>query len=256
MNSHLMRRSVMAVWLGVIAMPTLAESDRSVPDMRFVEIPGGTLTRGTSTGNAIARPQQQVTIAPFQLMTTEVTQQQWQAVMGANPSYLKACGPACPIDQVSWNEVQSFIAKLNQLSGQSYRLPSEAEWEYAARAGATSVYAWGDQIGSANANCDASCGDRWESIAPVMSFAPNAWGLYDMHGNVWEWTQDCWRYGYSGAPIDGTARQNGNCDQRVLRGGSWYSDERALELDTRNSVRVTTRGDIGFRLAREKKEAH
>ena len=144
------------------------------------------------------------------------------------------------------------LVLLSQQTGQRYRLPSEAEWEYAARAGSETKYSWGNEIGRNRANCR-DCGSRWdfEQTAPVGSFAPNRWGLHDMHGNVYEWVQDCWNDSYGGAPTDGSAWQQGNCSQRVLRGGSWGFDPRSLRSADRVRLSATSRNYLnGFRVAR------
>ncbi|MDE2886899.1 MAG: formylglycine-generating enzyme family protein [Gemmatimonadota bacterium] len=129
---------------------------------------------------------------------------------------------------------------------------SVVEWEYAARAGTTTRYSWGDEIVSNLANCD-GCGGRWddESTAPVGSFPANAWGLNDMHGNVWEWVQDCWNGSYSGAPADGSAWESGDCSSRVLRGGSWNLPPQYLRAAYRSRFDIEFRvGYHGFRVAR------
>ena len=159
-----------------------------------------------------------------------------------------------PVMNVSWDRAQSFIGWLNGKTGGGYRLPTEAEWEYAARAGSTTKYSWGDDIGHNKANCD-GCGSHWddEQTAPVGSFAANAWGLHDMHGNVWEWVQDCWHDSYEGAPGDGSAWESGNCYKRVFRGGAWYNSARHLHSANRSgSVRDGWADFLGFRLARDK----
>ena len=137
-------------------------------------------------------------------------------------------GDRAPVVWVSWHDAQDFIGWLNKKEGtQAYRLPSEAEWEYAARAGTTTRYSWGDAIGRNRANCD-GCGSRWdnERPAPVGRFAANGFGLYDMHGNVYEWVADCWHDNYEGAPSDGRAwTSGGNGNFRVVRGGCWDNDD-------------------------------
>ena len=130
-----------------------------------------------------------------------------------------------PVINVSWEDAQGYVAWLSHMTGVKYRLLSEAEWEYAARAGTTSAYSWGDKIGQNKANCD-GCGSQWDDsqTAPVGSFPANEWGLHDMHGNVWEWVEDCYEYSYSaGQPTDGSAFTKGSCSYRVLRGGSWVN---------------------------------
>jgi formylglycine-generating enzyme required for sulfatase activity len=216
---------------------------------KWATIPSGSYLRG-SKNYSDKQQLKRVSIASFKLLKYEVTQKQWQAVMGTNPSKFKDCGANCPVEQVSWDDIQTFIQKLNQRTGQYYRLPSEAEWEYAARAGSTTDYSWGNEIGHNNANCK-GCGSRWDdkSTAPVDSFAPNKFGLYNMHGNVREWTQDCWNESYEGAPVNGEAWETGDCAKRVLRGGSWYYESYKLRSVKRSRNTASERSyDDGFRL--------
>ena len=159
-----------------------------------------------------------------------------------------------PVINVSWNDARDYVAWLSRQTGQTYRLLSEAEWEYVARAGRSTAYSWGDDIGSNRANCTPwteECGDQWERTAPVGSFAANAFGVHDMHGNVFEWVEDCWNDGYSSAPSDGSAWGSGDCEQRVIRSGSWFDDPRSLRSAHREGI---TAGDrdfySGFRVAR------
>ncbi|MCY4283154.1 MAG: formylglycine-generating enzyme family protein, partial [Gammaproteobacteria bacterium] len=158
-----------------------------------------------------------------------------------------------PVVCVSWNDAQAFIKWLSDETGGNYRLPTEAEWEYAARAGTTTKYSWGDDIGSNRANCDNDdCGDSYDYTAPVGSFPANPWGLHDMHGNVWEWVQDCWNDNYKGAPKDGSVWTSGDCSQRVIRGGSWFYDAWYLRsADRFRYDRANRNGTIGFRLAQD-----
>ena len=158
-----------------------------------------------------------------------------------------------PAINVSWEDATAYADWLSAQTGEGYRLPSEAEWEYAARAGTTMRYAWGPFIGRNQANCE-GCGSRWDGVrtAPAGSFAANAWGLHDMHGNVWEWVADCWHADYARAPVDGSAwTHGGDCGRRVLRGGSWYSYGLILRAAFRLWDVVGSRDAfIGFRLAR------
>ncbi|MBW2193189.1 MAG: formylglycine-generating enzyme family protein, partial [Deltaproteobacteria bacterium] len=162
----------------------------------------------------------------FYIQTTEVTQGQWASVMGNNPSKFKKCGADCPIERVSWKEVQQFIRKLNEKEKQNlYRLPTEAEWEYACRAGSTTAFFNGDiseTVCRRDPNLDIVgwyCGNSGNKTHPVALKRPNAWGLYDMHGNVSEWCQD-WYGGYpQGYVTDPAGPSNGI--GRVHRGGSW-----------------------------------
>ena len=158
-----------------------------------------------------------------------------------------------PVINVSWDDAKEYVAWLSGETGEEYRLPSESEWEYAARAGTATKYSWGNEIGANQANCyEDYCGDQWEFTAPVGSFAPNRFGLYDMHGNAWEWVEDCWwNASYVVAPSDGGASRRGDCAKRVLRGGSWNYYPRFLRAAFRLWY---TSGDrfnsLGFRVAR------
>ncbi len=227
--------------------------------MNFVLIPAGTFMMGSPSsepGRYNNEQQHQVTITkPYYMQTTVVTQGQWKAVMGNNPSSDYDCGDDCPVENVSWNDVQAFISKLNSMEAtDKYRLPTEAEWEYAARAGTNTLYYWGNQSDCSKANYGTGYASDCKGINPgkkmrVASFSPNAWGLYDMLGNVWEWCQD----GYGSYPgnseTDPTGTSSGS--RRVYRGGSW--------INGAISCRAAFRGDgtqdhkgfaLGFRLAR------
>ncbi len=199
-----------------------------------------------------------VTIKPFKLSKYEITFDQYDAyansVGGGDLPDDGGWGRGNrPVLNVSWDDVQGYISWLNQQTGKQYRLPSEAEWEYAARAGSQTEYSWGNAIGDNQANCD-GCGSRWDKrqTAPVGSIRPNAFGLYDMHGNVWEWVQDCYHDSYRGAPTDGSAWLGGDCSRRVSRGGSWFY----VPVDMRSAFRyrVTPASrflNYGFRLAHD-----
>jgi formylglycine-generating enzyme required for sulfatase activity len=206
-------------------------------EQAMVTIPGGEFQMGCSPGDSDCasdeKPPHRVRITPFRMGKYEVTQAQWQAVMGENPSRFK--GEDRPVEQVSWDDIQAFLKRLNAGNpGKPYRLPSEAEWEYAARAGTTTPYWWGKDLGKGNANCD-GCGSRWDNkeTAPVGSFKPNPFGLYDTAGNVWEWVQDRWHNTYTGAPTDGSAWESGNDARRGLRGGSWTNYALGLRVSYR-----------------------
>ena len=223
---------------------------RPIDDINMVVIPAGSFTMGAEKSNE-EKPPHTVYIRSFLMGKTEVTQQQWQDVIGSNPSRFTACGPECPVENVSWNDVQQFIAKLNQKTGQKFRLPSEAEWEYAARAGTTTEWSYGnDESKLGNyAWYSQNSGSKTQAVGQRL---PNAFGLFDMHGNVWEWTQDCWHDSYVGAPTDGSAWTT-VCggSYRVLRGGAWYGIPAIL----RSASRIRNDPDIrfyniGFRLAR------
>jgi len=162
-----------------------------------------------------------------------------------------------PVVNVSWHDAQNYAAWLSARTGEQYRLPTESEWEYAARAGSTTKYSWGDEVGEGLANCG-GCGLAWNDrrhSVPVGSFDPNAWGLYDMHGNVWEWVQDTYQLGYDRAPKDGSAaafgEDSGSEPVHVLRGGSWISSPKYLRSAYRFRYAPDSRYFIaGFRMAR------
>ena len=159
-----------------------------------------------------------------------------------------------PVIDVSWNDVtNTYLPWLSRKAGRTYRLLSEAEWEYVARAGSRTVYAWGDDIGTGRANCD-RCGSAWDNrqTAPVGSFAANAFGVHDLHGNVWEWTQDCYQDSYIGASANGAARGRAGCQTRVVRGGGWSDRPRYLRSAIRYGDPPSYRGNyVGFRVARD-----
>jgi eukaryotic-like serine/threonine-protein kinase len=200
--------------------------------LEMVAIPGGTFTMGSPT-TEVGRtdnesPQHQVTVKPFYMGKFEVTQAQYQAIMGSNPSNFK--GANRPVETVSWNDAVEFCQRLSKKTGRTYRLPSEAEWEYAARAGTTTPFYFGETITTDLVNYDGNLtydsapkGQYRQQTTDVGSFPANAFGLYDMHGNVWEWCLDAWHDNYNGAPTDGSAwtGKNDNQSQKLLRGGSW-----------------------------------
>jgi formylglycine-generating enzyme required for sulfatase activity len=225
-----------------------AEQQKSIePEM--VQVPAGAFTMGgdDSLASDYEKPLHQVNIKHFEIGKYPVTQGQWKAVMGSNPSHFSQSGDDCPVEQVSWYDAQEYIQKLNQMTGKNYRLPSEAEWEYACRAGGRHPYsgsdeaylvAWFDQ----NSN---------KTTHPVGQKQPNAWGLYDMSGNVFEWVQDWIHNNYAGAPTDGSAWITGGKEMRVLRGGSWISSASYSRSANRDCYSPVIRGSYyGFRLAR------
>ena len=237
-------------------------------------------------------PQHAVTVRAFALGKFDVTSEEFLAFLRASRYHPAPCNPllqqgwkvagrdlAYPPSQdepprwpavcLSWKDAQAYIAWLNAQvkaahpvlanrpsspSGGPYRLPSEAEWEYAARAGSNTERWWGEEIGSANANCN-GCGSEWDNhvLSPVDAFAPNLFGFYGMLGNAWQWTQDCWHHSYAGAPADGSAWSDQNCAKHVLRGGAWNN----VPIFVRAAARNGGDGDYdysslaGFRVARD-----
>ena len=202
-------------------------------------------------------PQHKVKIAkPFAVSKYDVTFADWDAcvsVGGCPKIFDSGFGrDTKPVINVSWDDAQTYVAWLSKMTGQTYRLLTEAEWEYAARAGTTTAYYWGDDIGKGNADCG-GCGSKWDNqqTSPVGSFAANQFGLYDMAGNVFQWVEDCFHDNYNGAPVDGSAWITGDCSRRVVRGGSWSYNPQNLRSADR--LRVTTDGRVsilGFRVGR------
>lgn len=200
---------------------------------KMVYVDGGTFEMGAS-GWENARPVHSVTLSSYYMGETEVTQELWQAVMGSNPSYF--IGSQRPVEQVSWNDCQEFIEKLNTLTGEKFRLPTEAEWEYAARGGNKSKgyeYAGSDNVGDVAWYTDNSKSSTHE----VKGKLPNELGLYDMSGNVWEWCSDWYGAYSSGAQVDPAGPASGST--RVRRGGSWSSDAAYCRVFYRSGITPT-----------------
>ncbi|NEO83066.1 MAG: SUMF1/EgtB/PvdO family nonheme iron enzyme [Spirulina sp. SIO3F2] len=229
--------------------------------LELVAIPGGMFMMGAPGSEAKSldreRPQHQVTVQPLYLGRYAVTQAQYEALMGENPAHFK--GQNRPVEQVYWDDAQNFCQYLSQRTEHQFRLPSEAEWEYACRAGTTTPFYFGETITTDQANYDgnytygnASKGKYREQTTDVGSFPPNAFGLYDMHGNVWEWCEDVYHDSYNSAPTDGSAWLEGSENDnrsRVLRGGSWCGSPGVC----RSAVRYSITRDyifvtVGFRV--------
>jgi formylglycine-generating enzyme required for sulfatase activity len=228
----------------------------------MIVIPAGKFMMGSPENEpdreAGEGPQHEVTVAkPFAVSKFEVTFEEWDACVAATacPRVPDRWGRGeMPVINVSWGDAKQYVGWLSRLTGKEYRLLTEAEWEYAARAGANTRYSWGDDPGMGNANCD-GCGSQWDlrQTAPVGSFKPNAFGLYDMHGNVWEWVEDSWHENYDGAPTDASAwLRGGDSSFRVARGGSWRNEStRSIRAAVRAERHANVRFDtLGFRVAR------
>ncbi|HEY6095368.1 MAG TPA: formylglycine-generating enzyme family protein, partial [Gallionellaceae bacterium] len=174
----------------------------------------------------------------------------WHAVMGKDPSYFVDCGDDCPVEQVSWDDAQEFIKRLNAKTGKQYRLPTEAEWEYACRGGDQQEFCGGDNADAVSWNGYNSGSFFFKSPHPVARKKPNGFGLYDMSGNVWEWVEDTYHDNYNGAPADGSAWTGTSL--RVLRGGSWGYDQPFSRAAARSKFAANYRYySYGFRLARD-----
>lgn len=217
------------------------------PEMVFVD--GGTFTMGCTSEQSDCgdneKPAHQVTLSSFHIGKYEVTQAQWREVMGSNPSHFSDCDE-CPVEKVSWNDIQEFIGKLNEHTGKKYRLPTEAEWEYTARGGNKSKgykYAGSDEIGKVAWHA----GNSGTKTHPVGQKQANELGIYDMTGNVWEWCEE-WIGDYSSSSQT-NPKGPSNGTFRVLRGGGWYDNTRRCRVSIRYSNAPVARySGNGFRL--------
>jgi formylglycine-generating enzyme required for sulfatase activity/class 3 adenylate cyclase len=219
------------------------------PEMKAVR--GGSFTMG-SNDDATEKPSHQVTIKPFAISQYPVSVRDWNQCAAAKACAFVATGKDdAPITNVSWSDAGQFVAWLAGVTRKAYRLPSEAEWEYAARAGTQTRYWWGDQLQSGMANCK-NCNDVAATEQPIKvgSFKPNPFGLYDMGGSVDQWVEDCWHKNYQGAPADGSAWVEGECASHVIRSGSWKNDARYVRPSNRDSYDTNVRYPThGFRVA-------
>jgi formylglycine-generating enzyme required for sulfatase activity len=232
---------------------------RDCPDCEeLVVVPAGEFDMG-STQEPAEGPVHHVVIGrPFAIGRREVTFAQWDQCLAAGGCKFSPADQGWgrgerPVINVSWDDTKDFIGWLSKRTGQAYRLPTEAEWEYAARGGAATPYWWGKDIGTGRAQC-ADCGEPARQTVPTGSFRPNAFGLYDTAGNAAEWVQDCWNPSYRGAPHDGSAWTSGDCSLHVLRGGSFANKATSL----RSAARFRYDEDVryyanGFRVARDLK---
>lgn len=266
------------------ALPSAAESGQAFTNklgMRFILIPAGSFVMGSpddEQGRERYEAQHKVTLTqPFFMQETEVTQDQWKKLVGFNPSAFPDCGGNCPVDTVSWDQCMEFIKILNQWEGTTrYRLPTEAEWEYACRAGSTTAFANGpitrlfckdvdpvlDRIGWYCGNSGYRNPPDGLRPHPVKTKQPNAWGLYDMHGNVQEWVldsclwRDIWKGKvgvftdtYSGPRVDPLSREG---DRKIFRGGGWHQSARYCRSAYRSYYKpVAKRNSLGFRIVRD-----
>lgn len=278
MKMQTMYTAVLGGALALSVMPAAfaQDVDRPLRLPEMVELPGGSFQMGDldGSGTAYERPVRTVQIAPFAIGKYEVTFNEWAPCMAAGdcehrPSHEGWGADGRPVINVSWNDAKAYVRWLSKETGEIYRLPSEAEWEYAARAGTETRYSWGDSsewmCDKANVfdrdglaknpdwNWHVQCKDGEPFTARVGQYKPNPWGLHDMLGNVWEWTEDCWHPDYTGAPTDGSAWiDGGQCGKRVNRGGGWGNHPRTMRSATRDADNVGDRSDgLGFRVVRE-----
>jgi len=255
------------IFLSSVNASALEKRFHNSLDMTFVLIPAGTFTMGSPMDEQHRRndeAEHPVTISrPFYMQTTEVTVKQWRAVMGKRLFFRKKGEDDMPVVSVSWDDCMAFIKKLNTLNEGVYRLPTEAEWEYACRGGTGSVYGWGDAIECSKAmyaNNTFKSGDcvkfaeskglPSDQPAPAKSYAPNPWDLYDMTGNVWEWCQDWYGPYHKGPVVDPEGPASGS--DKVRRGGSFYGPGHRCRCANRNFSHPANRYQTtGFRLVRE-----
>jgi formylglycine-generating enzyme required for sulfatase activity len=236
------------------AVKTFKDCD-ACPEM--IALPAGSFTMGSKSGDVSEAPPHRVKIGySFAISRFEVTAAEWKACLTAGGCDYrpkrKGMTATSPVHNLSWLDAQQYVKWLSKKTGKKYRLPSEAEWEYAARAGTKTAYWWGDAVGEGNANCK-NCGGDWNRKRPAVvdSHDANPFGLQGMNGSVWEWVADCWFDSYKGAPNDGSARDRKDCQSRVLRGGSWRNDASYA----RSAGRFTYDHDVryvlnGFRVVR------
>jgi formylglycine-generating enzyme required for sulfatase activity len=224
--------------------PPAASPCAHCPEM--VKLPAGEFMMGSNDGSSDEKPAHRVSVKAFAIGKREVTQGQWRAVMGGNPSRFSSCGDDCPVESVGWNDAQDYIERLNRQTGGRYRLPTEAEWEYACRAGGTQEY-----CGSGDPDAAAwHSGNSGGKTHPAGGKRANAWGLHDMSGNVWEWTCSA----YTAGGYDGSEKTctNDASARRATRGGSWNHGPRDVRSANRNWVDPARRDDtLGFRLAQD-----
>jgi formylglycine-generating enzyme required for sulfatase activity len=254
--SNFMTTLFLAMLVAADPAPTQAELLQVFRDEFIVITPGkGTFPKSFVMGSNAEPPAHQVTFAgDFEIAKYEVTQNLWQSVMGANPSRWK--GPRNSVEMLSFEEAVDFCQKVTKLmqeaklieNNQEIRLPSEAEWEYTARAGTTTVYSFGDAVAMLD-DYGWHTGNAAGNDPPVGAKKPNAWGLYDVHGYLWEWCSDTWHDSYEGAPNDGTSWKGGAKEaKRVIRSGSWKDKPDRLTSSFRLGVSPTTRDDaVGLR---------
>jgi formylglycine-generating enzyme required for sulfatase activity len=260
---------VVAVWATASCERPPMTWTEPVTGMELVLVPAGVFVMGSDAAEPDREAQEtrhHVRLSrPFYMGRYEVTQAQWRRVMGTNPSWFAQCGDDCPVESVSWQDVQRFFARLEELGSPGLRLPTEAEWERACRAGAVTAYATGAELTVEQANFDAGgtvpdaglreaeevpAGRPGRSPTPVGSYPPNRWGLHDLHGNVWEWTADR-HCPYPGGSVTDPV---GDCasELRVIRGGSWHYDADSARCALRYTHRPRDLGfSLGFRVVRD-----
>ena len=225
------------------------DAKATVTEPEMIPIAGGTFRMG-SAEDASEEPAHNVTVAPFLIAKYPITNRQWRECVNARAcSYVPKGGDDAPVSNVSWDDAKQFVAWLSRATKHAYRLPSEAEWEYAARGGTETRYWWGNAMKPGLADCK-GCGDPVQP-EKVGTRTANPYGLYDISGGLTEWVEDCWYKDYRGAPADGSSRSGVDCRERVLRGGSWRNDASYVRTSSRDSYDASVRYPThGVRVAR------
>src|SRR5438874_5386576 len=236
---------------GVLAPTPPAQSTSSVREPAMSPLRGGSFGMGSNEEGS-EKPVHQVTVKPFAIGKFPVSIREWNECAAAKACGFMATGKdEAPVTNVSWTDAKQYVAWLAQASRKPYRLPTEAEWEYAARGGTQTKYWWGDQFQPGMANCK-NCADIAAAEQPIKvgSFGANPFGLYDMGGSVDQWVEDCWHKNYQGAPSDGSAWMESQCSSHVIRSGSWRNDGRYVRPSNRDSYDTDVRYPThGFRVA-------
>jgi formylglycine-generating enzyme required for sulfatase activity len=239
----------------------------------MVALPAGAFRMGDLLGNGspYEKPVHEVNLRRFAIGRYEVTRGEWAACVAGGGCAVVSGGdgdPQMPVTGASWTQAQQYVAWVSARTQRRYRLPSEAEWEYAARAGSPAQFTWGNLVdlacgqvnsfdrsgrrGNPQWTWQIECDDGYAGVAPVGRFPANAWGLHDMLGNVWEWVADCWHGDYENAPADGSAWIDDGCRKHVNRGGGWGNHPRSLRVSNRDGDETAASSDgMGFRVARD-----
>jgi formylglycine-generating enzyme required for sulfatase activity len=239
------------------ALPSTIRDCPQCPEL--VLIPAGSFNMGSTEVFSFEGPVHRVSIGkPFYIGRYEVTFEEWDACVNDRgctyrPDDAGAGRGRRPVSDLDWNDAKTYVTWLSQKTGKTYRLPTESEWEYAARAATTSAYPWGRSVDKDRANCSGCTSEPHPNAIEVGSFKPNAFGVYDMAGNTAEWVEDCWSEGYRGAPADGSASVKPGCRERVIRGGSYSNDPKYLRSAARFKYDYNVRyPSNGLRVVREK----
>ena len=234
-----------------VTPPAQPSASQPIVEPEMVTLLGGKFAMG-SNNDPSERPIHQVDVKPFAIGKFPITVSQWNQCVAAKACDYSATGKEdAPVTNVSWSDTQQFTEWLSRITQKKYRLPSEAEWEYAARAGTQTKYWWGDQLQSGMANCN-GCNEAYDATQPMKagSFKPNPFGLHDMGGGVSQWVTDCWHKNYQAAPVDGSPWLDAECSSHVVRSGSWKNDPSYVRPTSRDHYDTNARYPThGFRVA-------